>query len=234
MSQSEVTEKFDQTFAKKYEDKVRATVPGYDKVHEMALSFMQRGVDSRAHILVAGAGCGMELFTMGTARLGWTFVGVDPAEKMLEIATHRVEISGLSKRVVLRQGLVSTLPPEPVFDGATSILVMHFLDDYEGKAAFLRDLAKQLRPGSPLVLVDLYGNPGSKEFSRLYSAWKNYLSHNEYDHTGLDNEMEMIHFVPDIRIRQLFHEAGFTDVSQFYGAYLFGGWVAPRNAETPA
>ena len=229
MSQLDVIEKFDLTFAKKYDEKVRATVPGYDEMHEMALSLMQNSMGIRAQVLVAGAGCGMELLTMGAANREWTFVGVDPAEKMLEIARHRVETSNISNRVKLIQGMVSTLPSVPVFDGATAILVMHFLDDHEGKPAFLRSLAERLRPGSPLVLVDLYRSRDSKEFSRLYAAWLNYLSRRGYDISGHDKEMEMIHFVSDTRMKQLLLDAGFVDVSQFYGAFLFGGWVATRK-----
>ena len=61
MSQLDVIEKFDLTFAKKYDEKVRATVPGYDEMHEMALSLMQNSMGSRAHVLVAGAGCGAQV-----------------------------------------------------------------------------------------------------------------------------------------------------------------------------
>ena len=229
MPQTSVLEKFDFSFAQKYDAKVRATVPAYETMHQLAMSFLCNGATSEARMLVTGAGCGMELLTFGTANPDWSFIGVDPAENMLRIAEHRVNAAGLSKRVGLHFGFVSSLPVDQLYDGATAILVMHFLSDDGDKSAFLTEIAKRLRPGAPLVLVDLHGDPSSRGFTKLYAAWKTYLGHIGYDFDSLDKEMEMIRFVPDTRIRALLSEAGFSEIYKFYDAYLFGGWAAIRR-----
>lgn len=40
----------------------------------------------------------------------------------------------------------------------------------------------------------------------------------------------VVHFVSEERIAALMHGAGFEGVERFYGAMLFGGWVARRSS----
>ena len=41
--------------------------------------------------------------------------------------------------------------------------------------------------------------------------------------TSIDNS---IHFVPEARIIELLQAAGFSNITKFYNAFLFGGWIA--------
>ena len=72
----------------------------------------------------------------------------------------------------------------------------------------------------------MHGNRAASEVSHLYDCWKQYLGQTGYDPEGIDKELEMIHFIPEDRVRSLLETAGFSEVTPFYKAFLFGGWFA--------
>ena len=81
-----------------------------------------------ADILVVGAGGGMELIALAEAQPEWSFVGVDPSGPMLELARRNVQ--AIVQRVELIEGTIDVVPADQ-FDGATCLLVLHFLDRSE-------------------------------------------------------------------------------------------------------
>jgi SAM-dependent methyltransferase len=88
-------------------------------------------------------GCGTGLATEALVELGWTAVGVDVSDDMLEVARARgvetVQASG------------DELPfADASFDAAISVWTHTDVDDF---AATVREVARVLRPGSPFVYV---------------------------------------------------------------------------------
>ncbi|MEN8215849.1 MAG: class I SAM-dependent methyltransferase [Pseudomonadota bacterium] len=223
-----IVDKFDQDFSENYERKVRATVPGYEITHAMVRSILGSILSNKADVLILGSGTGMEFVTLGKDQQGWRFTGVDPSPDMLAIANARVNKQGLGDRVNLVKGFVSDLPEKKQFDAAVSVLVMHFLPDDGAKLAFLKATAARLRPGAPLILVDMHGDKSTPAFEQLYQSWKCYLESLGYDHSSLDKELELVHFVQEERIVSLMEQAGFNSISRFHQAYLFGGWFGRR------
>jgi tRNA (guanine-N1)-methyltransferase len=73
-------------------------------------------------------------------------VMVDPSEPMCRAARSRALEAGVGDRCRVHQGFVSELPAETVFDAATCLLVLHFLDE-PGQIALLHDIAARLKPG---------------------------------------------------------------------------------------
>jgi tRNA (cmo5U34)-methyltransferase len=142
-----------------------------------------------------------------------------------------VGVGNLVGDIELRKGYVDDLDQEAVFDGATCILVMHFLKDDGAKLALLESICKRLKHGASFILVDGYGEPGSMEFEELGKAWKQYpLIHGVSNETVEDafNEriLKMVQFVPESRIVELLRIAGFTRVFKYYSGFLYGGWMA--------
>ena len=102
-----------------------------------------------AHILVVGAGGGMEVRAMAAERAHWRFTGVDPSAAMLDLA--RKATSPFAERISLLEGTVDAAPAGP-FDGATCLLTMHFLDRGE-RLRTLREIHGRLKPDARLVLA---------------------------------------------------------------------------------
>ena len=88
-------------------------------------------------------GCGTGLATTAVAELGWSAVGIDLSEDMLEAAHGR----GLE--VVHGSGDALPFAGE-TFDAAVSILTHTDLDDFSGA---IRETARVLRPEAPLVYI---------------------------------------------------------------------------------
>lgn len=228
--QEKINAKFDENFGARYNHKVRATVPGYDFLHDMAAALIAHHVPEDAHVLVAGPGIGKELVTLGNAFGRWTFTAFDPSPDMLALTRKAVVEAGLQERVRLIQGTVASVPADLRCDAAVSVLVMHFLPDGDPKAGFLDGLAARLAPGAPLILADMHGQRGAADIEGLYACWKTYLRRIDYDADTVDKELEMLHFIPETRICELLAGAGFDAVTRFYQAFLFGGWFARKHA----
>ena len=88
-------------------------------------------------------GCGSGVVIPLLAELGWTVVGVDPSEKMLERARkHGSEVV---------QAFGDALPFEDEsFDAGVSIWTHTDVDDFAG---ILREAARVLRPQAPFVYI---------------------------------------------------------------------------------
>ncbi len=226
---------FDGDYGARYDRVIRLVVPGYDGLYPLALGMLRTVADADARVLVVGAGTGSELVTFGTREPNWSLTSVEPSRQMQRQAEQRVLDSGLAERVRFHHGHTADLPGTPLFDAATLIFVMHFLPDDGSKATLLDDIAARLRPGAPLVLVDLHGQPRSKTFTQRMDAWMKYIVTKGVTEAEREQYKEQlaasIHYVTEERIRELLDEAGFANPTSFYGAYLFGGWLAKRKGD---
>ena len=217
-------------YGKRYETVARQAIFGYEQLFPMIMGYLAAGVGDKANVLVVGAGTGMELVTFGTHQPAWSMTGVDPSEQMIGIARHNVQNHGLAERVTLVQGYVDALPLDAPFDAATLILVMQFLPDDGSKLALLQSIAKRLKQGAKLELVDTHGDPSSIEFAQTLAAWKPYLKvmgmAPEVIPALLENGLKSLFPITEARTQALLQEAGFTKITHFYSAHLYGGWIA--------
>ena len=91
-------------------------------------------------------GCGTGAYAAGLAALGWDVTGGDVSEDMLRRAR--------AKGVRAVQADAASLPFEDSsFDAAVSVFTNTDLDDL---AAVVREIARVLRPGAPLVYVAVH------------------------------------------------------------------------------
>lgn len=105
-------------------------------------------------MLVAGCGTGAELLESRAQRPDWQLTAMDPSAEMLAVAKGRVEEIAA---IEWRQAKLEDLGATERFDGALAILVLQSLPDNGAKLNFLATLARSLRPGGQLFLVDLMG-----------------------------------------------------------------------------
>jgi tRNA (cmo5U34)-methyltransferase len=216
--------------ADEYEQMVRLALPGYEVMHTFVLACLRSCLPQTADLLVVGAGGGMELVRLGQGNPQWQLLGVDPSEKMLAIAQQKIAQHQLSQRIRLIQGYVQDLPTDTVYDAATSILVMHFIPEEDGKLAFLQGIAQRLKMAAPLILVDVFGTKGSSELEKIIAT-----IHAYWEETGLpaDKQKQLLETfknaaypLSEARILALFQQAGFSRVIRFYTGLWVGGWMA--------
>jgi ArsR family transcriptional regulator len=100
---------------------------------------------------VADVGTGTGVLALELARLGCRVVAVDHSERMLEAARAKLEAEGVSG-VELRLGEASRLPlADGEVDACLAHMVLHYLPS---PAEALAEMARVLRPGGVLVVVD--------------------------------------------------------------------------------
>lgn len=99
-------------------------------------------------------------------------VGVDIAERMLEVGRRKVEALGLQERVTLRYGDALKLPfSDRQFDAA---LVAFGVRNFEDLRAGLGEIRRVLRPGGLLVVLE-FSRPRSFPVRQLYGFYSRFV-----------------------------------------------------------
>lgn len=135
-----------------YAQTVRGVNMGYDLLFTLTQCFLRALARPELDLLVVGVGGGAEIERFLPDNPGWRLTGVDPSREMLALAQAKVEELGLSNQVTLLPGTVEDLAAEARFDAATCLFVLHFLPD-EAKRVTLREIARRLHPGAPLLVA---------------------------------------------------------------------------------
>lgn len=210
----------------RYTEGPRQFVPGLDGLHRMAAVMLAEHAPADAHVLVLGAGGGMELKALAEAQPGWSFTGVDPACPMLALATRT--LGPLVRRARLVIGTIDAAPAGP-FDAATCLLTLHFLDRAE-RVRTLRELGRRMKPGAPLVVAHSsfpQAEPARSTWLKRYAAFA-VASGAEPDQVAqarstVASDLQL--FAPE-EDEAMLREAGFTAVQLFYTAFTWRGWIA--------
>ena len=209
-----------------YQSGPKLFTPGLEDLHRMTTILLSERVPDDGRILVLGAGGGLELQAMATARAGWTFEGVDPARPMLDLA--RRSLGNAADRVAFVEGYIQDAS-EGRFDGAVCLLTMHFLD-YEARVETAFEIRRRLKPNAPFVMAHA-------SFSQVLEARNYWL--NRYAEfalakgappemvamakQGVRNQNTLLSPQQD---EAALLAAGFTGVEQFYAAFTWRGWVS--------
>ena len=201
-------------------------VPGFHALQKMAALLLAEHAGPDATILVLGAGGGLELNVFAEMYPQWRFVGVDPSRQMLDLATQT--IGAYASRVQLQQGYIESAPGGP-FDGATCLLTLHFLPKLE-RLRTLVELRRRLKPGAPLVVAH-HSYPQEEpektlwlsRFAAFAAASGVPLETARSAAKGIAAQLPALSPEDD---EALLRSAGFSNVSLFYAAFTFRGWVA--------
>jgi tRNA (cmo5U34)-methyltransferase len=179
-----------------------------------------------SRILVLGAGGGLELKVFADTQPDWTFVGVDPSAEMLALAEQT--IGPHAARVQFHKGMIDSAPDGP-FDGATCLLTLHFVPR-DQRVDTLAQLHRRLRPGAPLVLAH-HSFPQAEAEKHLWlGRFAAFAEASGIPAANARNAAQAIAgqlpvLSPDQEEAAL-RDAGFADISLFYAAFSFRGWVA--------
>lgn len=199
-------------------------VPGLDALHRMVTQLLAERAPGEAHILVLGAGGGLELRAMASTHSAWTFTGVDPSPAMLELA--REATSPFADRIRLVTGTIEQSPAGP-FAGATCLLTLHFLARSE-RLLTLQGIRGRLKPGARLVVAHHCAPAGDADRWMARSvAFGQETGSQELDANAMGKTMAArLPLLTPCAEEDLLREAGFADVELFYAALSFRGWVA--------
>jgi ubiquinone/menaquinone biosynthesis C-methylase UbiE len=188
-----------------------ALLPLYDTVSRlMGVSSLHRQLVEQAEIepghRVLEVGCGTGSLTLLAKRVQplADFVALDPDPRALRRAHRKAQRQHVTVR--LDQGFAEDLPyPDGSFDRVLSSLMLHHLER-PAKTAMLQQVARVLRPGGSLHLLDIDGPMGGHDpflARRLHGGPR--LQDNRRDiitalmrEAGLSNPAEVAHRVKRI------------------------------------
>jgi len=210
----------------RYTDGPLRQVPGLHALHQMAGLLLHEHVPSDGHVLVLGAGGGLELKAFAETWPRWRLLGVDPSAPMLELAVQT--LGSLAPRVDLLEGTIDAAPAIE-FDGAVCLLTMHFLSVAERLQA-LRELRRRLKPGAPLVVAHHSVPAAPHARKRWLQRHVAFMASNGVPVADTARTIEAMAsrlplLSPEAEV-DLLEQAGFERHELFYAAFTFKGWVA--------
>ena len=230
-------------------------IPGYGSLARLAVALLAASplaAEPGAEVLVAGCGTGAELQEAVAQRPDWRLGAIDPSAAMLAEARRRLAgatsplaganspLAGANSRLAgapaidWQQTTVEQLTEAPAYQGryagVLSVLVLQSLADDGSKLAFLSGLARSLRPGGQLVLVDLMSTSLPSLEGQLASAWLGFQRA-----SGLQAPAEQLapltqglHPVGMARLTSLVNAAGFSDPARIFQALAFEGFLLQK------
>ncbi|MDO8288583.1 MAG: class I SAM-dependent methyltransferase [Parvibaculum sp.] len=209
-----------------YHDGPPRFMPGIDAMRTMTSILLAETAPDDARVLVLGAGGGMELKTLAMAHPGWSFVGVDPALPMLDLAERT--LGPLMNRVELVHGYIDDAPTGP-FDAATCLLTLHFLKA-QARVKTLHAIHQRLKPGAPFVAAHSSFPQDAKSRPTWLSRYAAFAIASGVDPEQVDKAREAVGtnlalFTPE-QDEEFLRESGFADPALFYAAFTWRGWIA--------
>lgn len=223
-------------------------IPGYGSLARLAVALLAASPlasEPGAEVLVAGCGTGAELQEAVAQRPDWRLGAIDPSEAMLAEARSRLaratsSLAGATSSLAgapaidWQQTTVEQLTEAPAYQGryagVLSVLVLQSLADDGSKLAFLSGLARSLRPGGQLVLVDLMSTSLPSLEDQLARAWVGFQRA-----SGLRAPAEQLapltqglHPVGMARLTSLVNAAGFSDPARIFQALAFEGFLLQK------
>jgi ubiquinone/menaquinone biosynthesis C-methylase UbiE len=160
----------------------------FDRVHGRVvreLRPLQRGVAAPV-VVDVGCGTGRLLSRLRSAFPAATLIGIDAAAGMIEVASGKPELAG----VRLSVAKADALPLEDAScDAVVSTISFHHWDD---QAAGLREVARVLRPGGRVLVVDGFVRGALAPLMRRFGHRHG---------VGLRTEGEMLRLMHDASLR---------------------------------
>jgi len=201
-------------------------VPGFADLHRMTGILLAEHAPRDAKVLVLGAGGGLELKALAEAHPHWTFVGIDPAGPMLDLAKRT--LGPLAERVELVQGYIEDAPAGH-FDAATCLLTLHFLPPGERRRT-ARDIHARLKPGAPFVAAHSSFPQEPEERAQWLSRYAAFAIAQGADPEQASSAKAAVaaslNTLSPEHDEAILREAGFSDVNLFFAAFTWRGWIA--------
>jgi demethylmenaquinone methyltransferase/2-methoxy-6-polyprenyl-1,4-benzoquinol methylase len=120
-----------------------------------------------ARVLDVATGTGAVAFEL-VRQHGCSVVGIDRSAEMLAVARARVATRGLAAKIELHEARAEALPfADASFDAVTVTYLLRYVDD---PAATLNELARVVRPGGTLAMLE-FGVPPARAVRALWELY---------------------------------------------------------------
>ena len=211
-------------------------IPGYGSLARLAVALLSCSPEARAtgsEVLVAGCGTGAELLEAVAQRPDWQLTALDPSAEMLAESQQRLSnapAAAIHWQQSTVEDLVNQTGMEGRFSGGLSVLVLQSLPDDGSKLAFLSALARCLKPGAQLVLVDLMRSAQSSLEPQLDAAWLAFQAASGLDASAALGASQGLHPIGLARLTSLVNAAGFGDPARIFQALGFEGFLLQKQA----
>jgi ubiquinone/menaquinone biosynthesis C-methylase UbiE len=136
----------------------------FDRVHARVVRELRASLrgDLAPVVLDAGCGTGRLLVRLRAAFPGASLIGIDAAAGMIEVASRKPELQGVRLEVATAEAL-------PLEDASCDVVVSTVsFHHWSDQAAGLREVARVLRPGGSLLLVDAWSRGPYRPLMRMY------------------------------------------------------------------
>lgn len=223
---------YGEEWAASYGRRADAAIPGREGLYRLCCASLL-GLPHGARILVVGCGTGDDLLPLAKAHPSASFVGLEPADAMLQSCTERVAREGLEARVALRAEALEEHRPDAPYHAATAILVSQHIASDAGAGAFFARLAAFLVPGGRLYSADLHIGAG-QDRERMLALWREQARMSGIEETLVEGMLER--FRTEMRPRDeaallgFLEGAGFVEILKPFSSLLYGAWSARRGA----
>ncbi len=221
---------FNREMADRYDRVNKPLMPISDCLHflmRLALSKMSE----EARVLCVGVGTGAEILALAAERPRWSFVGVDPAPEMLEVARHRLAEAGVIDRCELVEGYAEDVT-DSGFDAVISLFVAHFVQRQD-RPAFYRAIHDRLVPGGHFVSAEISANLDAPQFPAMLDDWKqvqSLMGANAESLASLEGTLRnVLGVVGPEDTEVLWRDAGFALPVPFFQAFMIRGWHARKS-----
>lgn len=216
----------DPEHARRYSEGPQRFVPAFADLHRMTAILLAERAPKDAHVLVLGAGGGLELKALAAAQPDWSFVGVDPAGAMLTEAKRL--LGAEAARVAFCEGYIDDAPAGP-FDAAICLLTLHFLSPEERRRTLV-ELRRRLKPGAPFVAAHISFPQDSGARSLWLARYGAFARACGAEPAQVEKMVATVDaHLPMLAPEQdeaILRDAGFSDVTMFYAAFTWRGWIA--------
>ena len=138
------------------EEWVASLLDGAERFGRSDPAEMLRELGVGAGSTVVDYGCGPGLFTLAAARLVGTagmVYGVDLEPRMVELVARRAQEAGLSNVTAVASDGTRAALPDAVADFIVCVQIMHYQPTREQRVAVARDLARLLRAGGRVMIM---------------------------------------------------------------------------------
>jgi len=214
-----------------YDDEIENIIPGYKALHDISHHILKSSLPQDSYVLVGGSGTGKESIGYALENPGWTITGFDIAEEMVKRAYSKVEQFGLSGRIELVHGGISDILQED-FDGATSLLVAHFIPIQE-KKEFFKEIAFRLKPGGKFIIADVCDDKNTQKYEDFLTAWESFQLKNR-DKEDVDEMLthvrENLNYITVEETIDLLKSTGFTNIRHFWKSLLINGFSMEKGS----
>ncbi|NJS14104.1 MAG: class I SAM-dependent methyltransferase [Sphingopyxis sp.] len=206
-------------------------MPGYHASHDIAAAVLQQRLGPQPHLLVVGAGGGVELGRFALHLPDSRYTAIDPSAAMIELGRVVTQDVAPPDRIIWNQCDAIAAPPGP-FDAATAFLCLVFVPDDGGRLEQLRAIRARLKPGAPFLMMHAASEAAAYE--RNIERFARHAAIRGADRASIEQVVEMnrnqIFVLSDTRERELLTEAGFRVDGLFFKGLWIHGWEATACA----